>query len=977
MLNRIIHILIFLTFCYETIAQQKVTIPAYRQYTLRDGLSQMQVISMFQDSRGYIWAGTKAGLNCYNGEKFVDYTSKKFPEIENDHIKQICEDCQGRIWAVTMSGIIRVDGNNLKYFKIDDNLNISLATDKYGTMWFAKLNHEGIKITIHYIENDSVKTLPVDFLEHTTIPFVELKYENEEDILLLSVNNLLYSLKNGKLEVIHRNNSFIHFFPGTSKVYFGESAAFDIESEDIYNYNIKNYRKGKVKELVKIRNGEILENKGFSDTLPYVCVSLPHSNFLISPSEIRYNAFDSIYTSFVISDKEGKFWVSSENGMYQLFGDAFTAYNYELLPQIWATAEGKDGKMWFSSYLYGLYKFNNNRIEYYPASYTNKVAEFYFHPSIDKRGRLFFPNAFGILIVDGERFIKKNERLYLTTFYDKERDLIWGGRTKGAEAYSEKWEKIRIIDEKLGLDVGRNVLTIGKDTSGSYWLGGGAGLARYNWQRNTLKNYKPGDDNTGVYTQRNDFKGRTWFGTKSGLFWYDEKSDSLCKIESDELIDAVNMLEPIDSTWLIVSQPYGIYLFDLQKYYKNGEIRLLLFNEKNGFTGIEPGQDGAFTDSKGNVWMTTSTHLMKLNPKKLKPAQPFFNIRIDKFNGQKLPFTSSPIELPRNQNSAVITFDAICFNRPNPVEYSWKLENDSEWSAWQLEDYAVLSNLSDGQTRLMVRAQIKGLPIDEPVQAEIKIRVRMAIYRQPWFFPTIFIFISLVGIALLFSAIIGMKRASKEAKVFQIQAIQSQMNPHFIFNVLASLQSQILKANISKANDYLVKLADLVRGFLEASVGTGTLKNPKLADGQVSIREEIRLLSTFIEFQQIINPDRFDFELKIDPLIDIDLEKLPPMLIQPFVENAIRHGILPSDKKGQLKLSFLNTANGVLIEITDNGIGIDKAGQMLEKSPMRYTSRGKELTMKRIELLNRVGFKIEVQTLSDNSGTNIKIILLK
>lgn len=975
MLTRLIFILFLTVWWAGAGAQSKLTLPRYRHYTLRDGLSQMQVISIFQDSRGYIWVGTKAGLNCFNGEKFVSYTSRKFPEIANDHIKQICEDSFGRIWASTITGILQIDGNNLKFFEIDDVLNTWMAADSRGRMWFAKLQNSDFKVSIHCIEQDSVTALLADFPKSTTVPHVELKYEKEEDVLLLAIGNLLYRVKDGKSEVIHQNNSFIHFFPGTNKVLFSENTRKEIDTEDIYNFDIKNYQAGKIINLARIRDGKIIGNTGLQETLPYVCVSLPHSSYLITPTRIEYNVFEGIYTSYALLDREGNFWVGSEDGFYQPFGSAFSAYKQEFLPQIWAAVEDKDGALWFSSYLYGLYKYDGDKIEHYPSSYTNRVADFYFHPSIDKRGRLFFPNAFGILMKDGALFKQKGEQIYLSTFYDTERDLIWGGRGKGAVAFDANREKVRIIDEKSGLDVGKNVLTIGKDTSGHYWLGGGAGLARYNWETNSLKNYKPGDDNAGVYSQRNDYTGRTWFGTKNGLYWYDAKNDSLCKIERDELSDVVNMLEPIDSTWLIASQPYGIYLMDLQKYYRNGEVVLHLFNEKNGFTGIEPGQDGAYTDSKGNVWLTTSTELVKLEPDKLKIGINSQKLRIDKCNGQKLPFTSTNIELPRNQNSAVITFETICFNRPNPVQYSWKLEHDTVWSAWQEEDYAVISGLEDGLTKFEVRARIKGLPLSVPAQTDIGIRVRMAIYRQAWFFPTIFALISLIGIISLGATLLQMKRASREAKVFQMQAIQSQMNPHFIFNALASIQSMILKTNVSKANDYLVKLAELIRDFLEASLGTGSIKSPKDKEGQVPISSELKLLREFVEFQQVINPGKFDFEVTISDGFDVENEFIPPMLIQPFIENAIRHGILPSKRHGLMQLILEKIDGKIVITVRDNGIGIQNAERLIKKSPMRYTSRGKELTFQRIRLLNQLGFGIETQTESNELGTMIKIII--
>ncbi|MBN2636861.1 MAG: histidine kinase [Prolixibacteraceae bacterium] len=978
MTKRIKHILPFLFFWLEMIGQTSLTLPQYRQYTLRDGLSQMQVISMFQDSRGYIWVGTKDGLNCYNGNKFERYTTSKYPEIINDYIHNICEDSEGRIWASTNAGILRVDGNYIHFFAFESDSPPSITTDKQGKLWFTKMEYPKFKISINYIEADSIKPFHVVLTEKPIYTHIDLEYIENEDVLLLSNDSILYRIKNNKSEIIHRNRNLIHFFPGFQNTYFIDGYQTKTSSDwETHNFDLNQYKDGKIRLIAKIRDGKLAENIDLKENLYYVTVLQSLSTFLLTPDSIYYDAFENLQISQIIHDRDGNYWIGSEEGIFQLYGKAFTAYNREFLPQIWAVTEDKKGNLWFSSFLYGLYKQEKEQLKYFPNSFIKEASYFYFHPVMDKRGRLFFPNGYGFLMTDGTRFAQKTEQIYLTAFYDIKKDIIWGGSQQRAVALDATLKKVRIIDASYGLNVGTNVLTIGKDTSGFYWFGGGSGLARYNWEKDTLKNYNPGNMNFGVVTQCNDYNGRTWFGSEGGLFWYDANEDSIIHLNCSELTEPVNMVATIDSSWLIASQPYGIYLLDLKQYYKENKIVLHLFNEKNGFTGIEPGQDGAFTDSKGNVWMTTSTELMKLDPGKLKLGKHTLTVRFDKYNGKKLPFTAQIIELPSNQNSVVVTFDAICFSRPNQVEYSWKLENDTTWSAWQQEDYAVLSDLSDGKTRFMVRAQIKGYPIDVPALAEIEILVRMAIYRQPWFFPALFAFISLAGIAFLLLAIIEMKRAGKEARAFQVQAIQSQMNPHFIFNVLASLQSMILKNNISKANDYLVKLAELIRGFLEASAGTGTLKSPKSSGGQVPLSMELKLLTEFVEFQQVINPERFDFETTIDNTIDPENEFLPPMLIQPFLENAIRHGILPSENKGLLKLSILKADEGLVIEIADNGIGIEKASRMLENSPMRYTSRGKELTMKRIELLNQLGFKIETETTSNQNGTLIKIKLFK
>jgi hypothetical protein len=794
----------------------------------------------------------------------------------------------------------------------------------------------------------------------------------------MAYDTVLYRINDHKLELLENNRTYINFIFHKGNIYYLEGFRPDINSNwETHNFDLKQYSNGKIKRLAVVRNGCYKGKPEITEPIPYSTAGPQCDPVVLYRDSIGYSGFGNIQTSKVLTDQENNYWLGSEEGLYQLLGTTFTAFSHEYLPQTWAIVEDKNKALWFSSFMFGLSKLENGNLTRYPNHFKKNVAFPYFHPVIDKRGRLFFPNAYGILMVDGKKFEQQGNNFYISTYYDPERDLVWAGRKKSAEAFDANRKQIRLIDEKSGLDVGNNVLTIGKDTSGHYWFGGGAGLACYNWQTNKLKNYKPGNRITAVYTQRKDYTGRTWFGTKDGLYWYDAKTDSLCKIECEELSDVVNMLEPIDSNWFIVSQPYGIYLLDLQAYYKNAEIRLYLFNEKNGFLGIEPGQDGAFTDSKGNIWMTTSTELMKLDPKKLKPDRNYLNVRIDKLNGQKLPFTLHHLVLPRNQNSAVVTFDAICFNRPNPVQYSWKLESDTVWSDWQEEDYAVISGLKDGANKIIVRARIKGLPISEIPQANISIQVQMAIYRQPWFLPTLFVFISLIGICFLFIALLRMKKANREAKIFQIQAIQSQMNPHFIFNVLASLQSMILKANISKANDYLVKLADLIRGFLEASAGTGSIKSPRSNEGQVTVASELALLKEFIDFQQVINPDRFDFIIQIEGNIDPESELIPPMLIQPFVENAIRHGLLPSENKGVLLLSFNKTEEALLIEIKDNGVGIEKAKQMIKESPMHYISRGSELTMNRVKLLNQLGFKIEIRTKSNLENTCVMIKLYK
>lgn len=191
---------------------------------------------------------------------------------------------------------------------------------------------------------------------------------------------------------------------------------------------------------------------------------------------------------------------------------------------------------------------------------------------------------------------------------------------------------------------------------------------------------------------------------------------------------------------------------------------------------------------------------------------------------------------------------------------------------------------------------------------------------------------------------------------------------------MASIQSEILSSNIQKANEYLVKMSVLIRGFLEASVTAGFSKSKNIKESELLLAKEIEILNHFIHFQQFIHPDQFDYELVLGPEIIPEELTLPPMLIQPFVENSIKHGLLQKSGKGKLKISiFFTEKHTLVIEIEDDGIGIKKADALIKQSHLLYTSRGKELTIKRIKLLNDMGYFIQFRIDSSDLGTKVTL----
>jgi len=930
----------------------------------------MQAIRIIQDSRGYIWIGTKEGLNCYNGEKIISFKEKD--GLVSSFINDIAEDQKGNIWITARHGLACFDGSKITSFPHKDQVALEIAPTPDGKIWYAGTDHRQ-KIVLGYFEDGKYTDKSEIF------PFkmgsILFRYCENGDSFIITNHKDLLELKNNKItSLLHTENEF-------RLVGYGSTIL-------IYEYDFHKilhfweYESGK---LTDIGSFDAVASAADNRVKGNYTFQSPEKNSVISlnPDGCNMNQITGVDIANCLVDRDNHLWLATEEGFLQVFTGGFETYKREFLPVVWSMVEDLNHNLWFASYKYGLSKFDGKIIQQYPAETLRKYAlNFYFQPQVDKRGMLYFPNNYGIFYTDGKSSGAIRKEPFLATYYDKDKDLLYAGSRRYVEVYNKDHQLVRTIGESDGMEFKGYISSFGKDPSGYIWMGGFSGLCRYNWDTKTVTNYNrdngklPSDGVLSIFITTD---GRTWFGGTHGLLWYDSKSDTVRKIEQEEISGSVNFVTAIDSTWLVFSQSTGVYLMDLKKFNRSGAVELYFFNENNGFLGIDPGQNGALTDSKGNIWMTTSTEVVKLDPKKLDLKNYSVNVRISHFNGQRLPFDQKEISLPKNDRTAIVQFEAICFNRPKSAQYSWKIEGQKrDWSPWQEEDYAVLTDLHDGESQIQVKVRIPGLPNAEAITS-MPLVVNLAIWKQDWFFPTLLGLVSLLvlfSISMLYQTRMRMLQVNKQAKMFQLQAILSQMNPHFIFNVMASLQSMIITANIEKANEYLVKMSYLVRGFLESSISTSISKSNDLRKSELPLQNALEVIHNYIQFQQLIYPDKFDYELFIDPSIDPSKQMLPPMLIQPFVENAIRHGLLQKKDKGMLRVSITRTAkNHLNIEIADDGIGIKKAGEMIRRSNLLYTSRGKELTLNRIKLLNELGYNIQFDTVSSDLGTKVTITI--
>lgn len=963
--------ILFLLCTSSILSLGQYTYPPYRIYTLRDGLPQMQIWSMLQDSRGYLWIGTKGGISRYDGEKFVNYS--QVDGLTDNRVDRIYEDFSGNIWIVTRFGISYFDGQKISTFQfLHSGLFLAPAPD--GKIWYSgTLEATPAKSIFGYIEKDRFYNLIEKYPELSDEASGQVVYYKEAKSLIICTTHNVYELKGTSLKKILTNvvNPEIRISNSTISIFNWESPE---------RLNMYKYRENKLELEAQVVNGNYVGKKR-SEEMHTVKSGPGNSRILwIKSDTIETIDLPDKWINLSFIDRDQRMWIGTEEGLYKFYPRGFETFKRDALPMVWSIVEDKHQNMWFASLDLGLRKLTGNTLIHYPAESLKKYGSFFYYQSqVDERGTIYFPNYHGVMYYDGKSFGKISDGFCPASYYDKERKQLLVGSRRHIEFYDLQQRKVGEVGPNEGIQIKGWFAAFDKDNMGNIWGGGGTGLVRYNQRTGKINNFTRENGRLpcdGISCIHQPPVGDIWFGGTQGLLRYDEKMDSIIQLENPEIQDAVNLVSSIDSTWLLFSQPTGIYLLDLKKFREENKVELHLYNEQNGFIGLDPGQNGAAKDSKGNIWMTTGTEVVKMNPKELDFKKNRINVRISGFNGKPLLHSQKEISLPRNDRSAVVQFETICFNRPKAAQFSWKIGDDSEWSAWQNENYTVLTNLRDGESTLHVRTMIPGLPNSEAASS-ILMTVNIAVWKQEWFFPTMLALVSvlvLLSMVLFFQTRTRLIQTNKQAKMFQLQAILSQLNPHFIFNVMASLQSMILSANIEKANDYLVRMSALIRGFLDASASSGFSRSKNITATELPLKKELEILDHFIQFQQLIYPEKFDYELSLGPEIQPEKLTVPPMLIQPFVENSIKHGLLQKSGQGKLKISIFYSGKQTLtIEIEDDGIGTQKAEALMEKSHLLYTSRGKELTLKRIKLLNDMGYFIQFRTDSSERGTKVTL----
>jgi Histidine kinase/Y_Y_Y domain len=343
--------------------------------------------------------------------------------------------------------------------------------------------------------------------------------------------------------------------------------------------------------------------------------------------------------------------------------------------------------------------------------------------------------------------------------------------------------------------------------------------------------------------------------------------------------------------------------------------------------------------SKGIFKLANADSLLTVQSKPI----PFYVTTISTYLGDTSNITS--ISLPYNKNRITINFDAIEFTTPTDIEYYYRIvNNDSTWYSIS-NPQLILQNLSPGTYSVEIKATLP----KQGKSSEIK-QLTISV-EKPWWQKKIVLVAFALGLASLLYLFTNwrIKKAKKEAqekneiatKMLKLEqtALQAQMNPHFIFNCLTGIQQLMNSNNIDEANEYLVTFSRLIRKTLESST-----------QEFIVLQDEIDYLIQYISLEEKRLTTVLHTTFSIADNINTQTIEIPNMMLQPIVENAIRHGIKPLENKtAEITLAFTLIKNIIQCIIIDNGIGREASNQSKLATVSTHKSFGLSIIEQRLQ----------------------------
>lgn len=927
-----LQILLFtLVFAFGAKAQQ----PAH-YFIGQEELAGVDIYSIAQAPNGCVYLSSNQGLIKYNGYKFKFI---KHAQSKSHSLFGLRQDNFGNLFCCNLNGqIYQVKNDSLQlFYEVPDSLLAYLLhfnfDNKNRLVFCAKdyywVNENG---ELNFILSSSYTSNPI------------AKNGKQELVLLDLQKKSMFYFKNGvitdsvslpfRVNAAYIKNQRSYFWPMLkSNVYKSESAkwnpiTFDNQTE--LNKDIVNFFP-LTDSVISFAN----KNNGI--------------NFFNPNGEALYNSFNLFSKhrlSCAMEDKEGNVWLPTlGKGIIVIPSFAIVDFgNHKQLKEddINAITVTENGKIFAGGMNAKAYQFNGQKVN----------AAF----KVDHKIELFES-------VGNNHFIVNSSLVNGIT--QKQTPM-------GVSSLKDVW----------------------KMDANNFLLASNKGL--FSMQIEALKpqlkvSNKPINKTRSNCVAFDSISNKIWVGTINGLKVIDGNSEQAITI-NDKPISANDIAVVNHQVWVSTTNN-GVLIFKDQNQFQEMDFTRInnlrsvyqlkaignkvYFTTENGlyvyhtlsnktirYSKTEGLLSNRITDFEvvGNtIWLVfpggvQSLNMAKLNRSQVKPRLHWQGIRVMDNDVS----STSVGEFKHTQNQVEFSFISYSYRHQGNLTYSYQLQGLNEaWQNLNFKNNSVkYSSLPPGNYSFKVKAiNENGLSSDQLIY---QFSILQPVWQQWWFFVAIgLLLVGLVSGIFIIRLNIIRKRLilEKQLKISEITAIKAQMNPHFIFNALNSIQDLIMLKDIRSSNGYLGMFADLMRKTLEYS-------NQNFN----RIANEIELLELYLELEKLRFGNDFKTSIKTEMnQSQLNELRIPAMLLQPYVENAIKHGLLHKQGIKELSITFKLQGNTVICEILDNGVGREKSRQIQARREKAHLSFSTEANTKRIDLIRE----------STNTNISVNTIDLK
>ncbi len=955
----------------------------HRQFTINDGLPSNNVYGMLEDDNGFLWIYTEKGVSKFDGYEFKNYSIED--GLPANDIFLMRKNHDGRIWM------------------------------------------QGPEGSVGYIENDSI--VKKDLGVKTNLAFQKVNNE-----LYFWTNNQLWSVKNNKVQKeksklhdLNKRQSTIQWLFVNSNKYYG----LDLEHQKIleldslqvlrqtkikFKYDPKNY----------IRRSQIIQARH-----PYI-LSLTTNGILqieIATGETAFypwfDFFDNPTNLFVTNNEENLLRISTNNGIIHITDfKELNSVNFSSLANKYAlqrSYQDSEGNIWTGTKENGLLFFSKDQLKANLIETENSDDNTYKFIKKLLSGDLIAISSRGSVynMTLEKKIIESDyENTFVTHVIQTAQDELLIAKNAGPGKFlSFNKDNKSYIDKKLknfnvlNFHTGPvNLLTQSKTTvqrsNSDFYTSTTQGLFRVFLNKQNLPE-----------SHRLGHKQRILFNNTYSNEIYSADKEKLYKIKEEKKLETILSLPLISSIssineneLLIGTESSGLYKYTIDEnlltkignYGTINQIRIedpstFYIGTNEGIKKIATTKDTNYVEkywglNQGlpslevfdfiiegdHLYAGTSNGISKIE---LNTSEQTIRTNSHKLSIKGISVNGKNVEPDRNfyhsQNDIILNYSLLDKKSFGQISYRYKLlPIQKEWQS-TTDRSVIFNNLAPNDYIFKLEAFDSNnisYQLEEDFQFTIK---------NPFWNTAVF-YLAMIATMLLALLLLDRRRKNKMDKEIEraksynrrmanlkLEALRSQMNPHFVFNSLGAIQYYIQTHKIEEADNYLTLFANLMRKYLNSS-----------SEQMINLSDEISLLKDYVNLEKIRFEGMFEMKFLIDNAIDLKHVLIPPMMIQPFVENAINHGLLHrKDRKALLSISIIeNSLKEIIIEIIDNGIGRENAKKFKKRF---HKSKGMLNVSNRVESLKAaelVNIKINITNNSNDDlfpGTKVVINLKK